>query len=384
MITQIKYQQCNSCILDTKDDPEISFNEKGICNYCTDYNEKYVKHALTDEQKKLKLNELVQKIKQAGKGKKYDSIMGLSGGVDSSYLALIAKQLGLNPLLVHFDNGWNSELAVMNIEGIIRKTGFDLFTYVVDWNEFKDLQYSYIKAGVLDWEIPTDHGFYACLFDQAYKHKIKYILTGHNYQTEAILPNSMRWSKLDVANIKDIHAKFGSRKLRTFPMLGFFKFSWYNFALKLTRANILELVHYNKDEAKEIIKKEFGWRDYGGKHYESIFTRFYQGYVLKEKFGFDKRKAHLSNLILSGQITRAQALEEIAQPPYNPELLKEDFDYVAKKFDLSPDQFRKLLDEPNKSHLDYKSYETGLYLNHIKFMKAIRPITTILKKLLGK
>jgi tRNA(Ile)-lysidine synthase TilS/MesJ len=243
---------------------------------------------------------------------------------------------------------------------------------------------SYIKAGVLDWEIPTDHGFYACLYDQAYKHKIKFILTGHNHQTEAILPNTMRWSKLDVANIKDIQKKFGKKKLKSFPLLGFFKLTWYMFVLKLERANILELIEYNKDAAKEEIIKEFGWRDYGGKHYESIFTRFYQGYVLKEKFGFDKRKAHLSNLILSGQMTREQALAEVAKPPYDTQLFQEDFEYVAKKFDMNPSEFRVLLSQPNHSHLEFASYETGLYLQHARFMSAIRPFTKIIKKVIGK
>lgn len=381
MTEKITYKQCTNCILDTNDDPGIRFDEKGVCNYCNNYIHTYVRHALSSEQKKTQLDTLVKKIQASGKGKKYDSIMGLSGGVDSSYLALVAKQMGLNPLIVHFDNGWNSELAVQNIEGILKKTGFDLFTFVVNWNEFKDLQMSYIKAGVLDWEIPTDHGFFACLYDQAYKHGIRYILTGHNHQTEAILPKTMRWSKMDVANILDIHHKHGKVKLKTFPMLGFFKYNRYMFASKLERVNILELIEYNKDEAKEIIKKEFGWRDYGGKHYESIFTRFYQGYVLKEKFGFDKRKAHLSNLILSGQISREQALEELAKPAYDAQLFKEDFDYVAKKFDWTPEEFKNILAQPNKAHSDYKSYETGLYVKHKKFMTAIRPLTSVLKKL---
>lgn len=371
---------CSNCILDTNDDPNIKFDEKGVCNYCSTYIEKYVKNAPSADDKSKQLEDYISQIKVQKGRKKYDCIMGLSGGVDSSYLALKAKGFGLNPLVVHFDNGWNSELAVKNIEGIINKTGFDLFTYVVDWEEFKDLQLSYIKAGVLDWEIPTDHGFYACLFEQAYKYKIKYILTGHNYQTEAILPKSMRWSKLDVSNIRDIHSKFGTKKLKTFPILDFYKHTWFTFILKLQRVNILEYIDYNKEKAKEIIKKEFNWTDYGGKHYESIFTRFYQGYVLKEKFGYDKRKAHLSNLILSGQITRNEALEELAKPGYDADLLKRDFEFVAKKFDLTLDQFKAILNEPNHSHLDFKSYETGLYRQHEKFMKAISPVTNLFKK----
>lgn len=373
---------CTNCILDTHDDPNIQFDENGVCNYCNVYIEKYIKNALSAEQKRKLLEGYITQIKSQKGRKQYDCIMGLSGGVDSSYLALKAKEFGLNPLVVHFDNGWNSELAVKNIEGIIRKTGFDLFTYVVDWEEFKDLQLSYIKAGVLDWEIPTDHGFYACLYEQAYKHRIKYILTGHNYQTEAILPKSMRWSKLDVANIMDIHSKFGTKRIKTFPLLGFFKFTWFSFILKFQRVNLLEYLNYNKDQAKDLIKKEFNWSDYGGKHFESIFTRFYQGYVLKEKFGFDKRKAHLSNLILSGQMSRQQALEEIEKADYNPELLKQDFEFVAKKFDMSLDQFKSLLSAPNQSHLNFKSYETGLYRHHEKFMKKISPISRMFKSLI--
>lgn len=373
---------CTNCILDTHDDPNIQFDENGVCNYCNAYIEKYIKNALSAEQKRKLLEGYITQIKSQKGRKQYDCIMGLSGGVDSSYLALKAKEFGLNPLVVHFDNGWNSELAVKNIEGIIRKTGFDLFTYVVDWEEFKDLQLSYIKAGVLDWEIPTDHGFYACLYEQAYKHRIKYILTGHNYQTEAILPKSMRWSKLDVANIMDIHSKFGTKRIKTFPLLGFFKFTWFSFILKFQRVNLLEYLNYNKDQAKDLIKKEFNWSDYGGKHFESIFTRFYQGYVLKEKFGFDKRKAHLSNLILSGQMSRQQALEEIEKADYNPELLKQDFEFVAKKFDMSLDQFKSLLSAPNQSHLNFKSYETGLYRHHEKFMKKISPISRMFKSLI--
>jgi N-acetyl sugar amidotransferase len=364
---------CVNCILDTHDDPNLLFNEKGVCNYCLNYQKKYVYELPSLEFRSQQLKELLEKIKQNGVGKKYDSIMGLSGGVDSSYLAFLAKQWGLNPLLIHFDNGWNSELAVKNIDSIISHTGFDLYTYVVDWEEFKDLQLSYIKASVLDWEIPTDHGFFAMLYKQASKHNIKYILTGHNFQTEAILPKTMRWSKMDVANIIDIHRKYGTKKLKTFPLMGFFEYSNYQLVKKIERLNLLEYVEYDKNQAKEIIKKEFAWRDYGGKHYESIFTRFYQGYVLKEKFGYDKRKAHLSNLICSGQITKKEALIEIQKNPYNSELqLEDDKEYVLKKLGLTEEKFNELMKSPVKSHLEYKSYTTGIYLSHEKFMKKIK------------
>jgi N-acetyl sugar amidotransferase len=377
-----EFQQCTHCILDTHDDPSIVFDKDGVCNYCNDYKRKYVDNAPTREQKQRELEAVLKEIKAAGKGKKYDSIMGLSGGVDSSYLAFKAKEWGLNPLIVHFDNGWNSELAVKNIEGIINKTGFDLYTYVVDWEEFRDLQLSYIKASVLDWEIPTDHGFFAMLYKQAGKNNIRHILTGHNHQTEAILPKTMRWSKMDTANIIDIHDKFGKIKLRTFPMMNFFEYIYLQKIKKINRVNLLELIDYDKEAAKKLIIEEFGWRDYGGKHYESIFTRFYQGYVLKEKFGYDKRKAHLSNLICSGQITKQQALEEIAKPPYDAKQLAEDKEYVIKKLEWDTAEFEAMMNKAPVSHLHYKSYETGLYRKHEKFMQRIKPLTKLIKKVL--
>ncbi len=322
------YQQCSHCILDTHDDVNIQFDQNGVCNYCNSYKANYELNKPTAKQLEEKLDAELTAIKTVGIGKKYDCIMGLSGGVDSTYLAYKAKELGLRPLIVHFDNGWNSELAIQNIENIINKTGFDLFTYVVNWEEFRDLQLSYIRAGVLDWEIPTDHGFFATLYKQASKNKIPFIITGHNHQTEAIMPKSMRWSKMDIANIKDIHHKYGKIPLRTFPMMGFFEYTYYQRFKHIRRINLLEMLPYDKSEAKKIITEQFGWRDYGGKHYESIFTRFYQGFVLKEKFGFDKRKAHLSNLICSGQMSRENALEEIRKPAYKPEHLLEDTEYV--------------------------------------------------------
>lgn len=376
------YQQCTHCILDTNDDPDIQFDANGICNYCNSYQVNYELNKPTAKQLEEKLEAELNTIKTAGIGKKYDCIMGLSGGVDSTYLAFKAKELGLRPLIVHFDNGWNSELAIQNIENIINKTGFDLFTYVVNWEEFRDLQLSYIRAGVLDWEIPTDHGFFATLYKQASKNKIPFIITGHNHQTEAIMPKSMRWSKMDIANIKDIHSKFGKIPLRTFPMMGFFEYTCYQRLKHIRRINLLEMLPYDKNDAKRVIMEQFGWRDYGGKHYESIFTRFYQGYVLKEKFGFDKRKAHLSNLVCSGQITRDMALEEIKQPAYKPEQLHEDMEYVLKKLGLSQTEFDEIMKAKPVPHSAFKSYETGLYLKHIRFMQLISPVSKLIKKII--
>lgn len=374
------YRMCSHCILDTHDDPNLVFDEDGVCNFCLSYRDKYIDKFPTLEERTEKLEALLNLIRKEGERKKYDCIMGLSGGVDSSYLAWKAKEWGLKPLLVHFDNGWNSELAVKNIDNIVSVTGFDLYTYVVDWEEFKDLQLSYIRASVLDWEIPTDHGFFAMLYKTAAKNNIKYILTGHNFQTESILPKTMRWSKMDVANIKDIHYQFGTVKLRTFPLMGFFEYSYYQLIRKIERLNLLEYIDYDKVKAKEIISREFEWQDYGGKHYESIFTRFYQGYVLVEKFGVDKRKAHLSNLICSGQISKDEALKELALPPYSdPNLLREDRAYIIKKLGLTENEFGDIMNTPPRSHLEFKSYETGLYLKHISIMKRLSIIKNLFK-----
>jgi N-acetyl sugar amidotransferase len=373
--------QCVNCILSTADEDTISFDSNGVCNYCNSYIRNYGSvEPLESRQKKLTV--LVDRIKIESKGKKYDALLGLSGGVDSTYLAMMAKDLGLRVLLVHFDNGWNSELAVSNIEKVLNYTKFDLHTYVVNWDEFKDLQRSYILAGVIDWELPTDHGFYACLFETAKKFRIKHILTGHNYQTEAIMPKSMRWSKLDVANLLDIHKKFGHVKLKTMPLLSFWKYNYYKWILKTEFHNFLHYIDYNKEETKRNIIAILGWRDYGGKHYESIYTRFYQGYVLIKKYSKDKRKAHLSNLICSGQISRDEALVELAKPAYEEDVFKRDYQFFLKKMNFNENEFESIMNSKPVSHLEYKSYETGLYRKHEAIMIALKPFTRILKRIL--
>lgn len=376
--------QCSKCVLDTHDDSNLTFNSEGVCQYCQNYENLYVKNKLTDLEKSNKFNEIISEIK-VNRGRKYDCILGISGGVDSTYVAYLCKEHGLNPLLVHFDNGWNSELAVKNIEKILQYTGFDLYTYVVDWDEFRELQLAYIRSGVLDWEIPTDHGFLACLYRKVIKHDVKYILTGHNYQTEGILPKSMRWSKLDTDNIIDINQKYGKAKLNSFPMLSFWRHLYIDRIRNVKQINILHYAPYNKDVAKKIIIEKMGWRDYGGKHYESIFTRFYQGYVLPEKYQVDKRKAHFSTLINSGQMTKIEALEELKKNPYpSLEMLNEDKEFVIKKLRLSSEEFEQIMRSKPVSHLNFKSYETGLYRNHERFMQRIKPLTSLVNKILNR
>jgi N-acetyl sugar amidotransferase len=348
------YQQCSMSVMDTIADPNITFDEQGVCNYYHEFKIQEKNQVKYGEAGKEKLQAIVSEIKAAGKGKKYDCITGVSGGVDSTYLALQAKKLGLRPLIVHFDNGWNSELAVKNIENIISRLGFDLYTLVVDWEEFKDIQMAYLKASVVDIEAITDHAILGTLFRLAAKNDIKYILSGTNVVTEATLPKHWIFNKYDHVNIKDIHAKFGSLKLRTYPL---FTGKEKRMCIRLKgiqSVSPLNYMDYNKAAVKNEIIQELGWRDYGGKHYESVFTRFYQGYILPVKFGIDKRKAHLSNLIFSGQITKEEALAELEKPGYDPQQLKEDYAFVLKKFNLTDAEFDALMKQPRREHQEFK------------------------------
>lgn len=349
--------QCSKCVLDTNDDPILTFNTKGVCNHCQAYEKEFLVNPLTESEKSEYVNNILTQIKKDGG--QYDCIIGLSGGVDSSYLAYLAKQWGLKALLVHMDNGWNSELAVDNINRIVDYTGFDLHTEVLDWEQFKDLQFSYIKASVLDWEVPTDHIIRSTLYKLAVQKKCKHILSGTNYQTEFILPHSMRYNKADTDNMKDIHKQFGARSISKLNLMSPLKIKRIVKRHGIQSHPLLNLVNYNKDEAKKTIMEKMGWRDYGGKHYESIFTRFYQGYVLYTKFNIDKRKAHLASLINSGQITKHEALLELQNPPYpSDSMQKEDFEYVAKKFDMSVEEFTKLLSKQPVPHSHFKQYNS--------------------------
>lgn len=370
------YQQCSVSVMDTIADPDITFDEKGICNYYYEYLAAEERAVLKGEQGLRKLKELADTIKKTGAGQEYDCIMGLSGGVDSTYIAWTAKQLGLRPLAVHFDNGWNSELAVQNIENIVTKLGIDLFTYVINWEEFKDLQISYLKASVVDIEAITDHAIFATLYRIAGERKIKYILNGTNVHTEQTLPKSWIHSKSDHINIKSIHRQFGRVQLKTFPFMDAKVKRYYQQIMGVQSVSILNNIEYNKKKVKELIQQQLGWRDYGGKHYESIWTRFYQGYILPTKFNIDKRKAHLSDLIFGGQITKAEALEELQKPIYDHEQFKVDYDFVLKKLGLSKDEFGRIMALPRKSHYDY-DYEMPIDQRY----PILKPVKAIYRKL---
>ncbi len=375
------YKQCKKCILDTSDDVDITFNQVGICSYCQKYElEERIYHpdAFTAERE---LSNWITKIKSEGKGKPYDCILGISGGVDSTYLALKAKEFGLRPLFVHFDNGWNSELAVKNIENIVTKLEYDLHTVVIDWEEFRDLQLAFLRASVVDIELITDHAILASLYKLAIQHQIKFILSGVNYVTESILPSSWIHDKRDHVHIRAINKQFGTRELKKFPLLNstlLIQAAW----LGVQSVPLLNYMPYNKKDVKKQIINLLQWRDYGGKHYESIFTRFYQSYILVKKFGVDKRKAHLSNLICSGQMTREEALSEISTPSYPPELQRQDLMFVLKKFGLTEAEFEKIMKLPVKKHSDYP-VNRGIY-DRYKILKILSPVWKLLKKIRHK
>ena len=356
----VPYRQCSVSVLDTVDDPAMRFDELGRCHYYHEYVQAEREHVHTGEQAEEILARIVDRIRRDGRGRPYDCIMGLSGGVDSTYLAYVAKQLGLRPLAVHLDNGWNSELAVKNIENIVSRLGIDLHTHVIDWEEFRDLQLAYLKASVVDIEVLTDHAILAILMRVAGQRGIKHILSGTNVVTEQVLPRHWIYQKSDHVNILAIHRQFGTRPLRTYPLLDTKAKKYHAIVRGVRSHSLLNLVPYRKQDVKLVIQNELGWRDYGGKHYESIFTRFYQGYILPVKFGIDKRKAHLSNLIFSGQMTKAEALADLAVPIYAPEQLRDDTTFVLKKLELSPEEFSLLMAQPPRAHTDFEC-ERPLY-----------------------
>ena len=372
------FQQCSLSLMDTIEDPDIRFDDNGICNYFKEYKQAEAQFVIPGAEGKMKFEGIVNKIIDAGKNRKYDCILGLSGGVDSTYLCWLAKQYNLRPLIVHFDNGWNSELAVSNIEQTISRLGFDLYTYVVDWPEFRELQLSYLKASVVDIEVLTDHAFMAVLYEQARKWNIKFVLAGMNIVTEQVLPKYWIYNKGDDVNIKDIQSKYGRTpvsRLKSYPFLNYTNKLYCERVLKMDVISPLNFIEYKYTDIKDLITQQLGWRDYGGKHYESVWTRFYQGYILPRKFHIDKRKAHYSNLIFSGQLTKSKAINLLAEPMYEQALLRQDVDFVLKKLGLEVDEFEKLMRLPRREHREFQT---------LKGFKDRYPVVKFLSKVTGR
>ncbi len=336
-------------------DPEIRFDENGYCNNCTSFLQKAPVRLVDESKREDLLKAMVRQMKKEGRSRKYDCIIGLSGGTDSTYVAYLVKQLGLRPLAVHLDNGWDSELAVSNIEKVVKALDFDLITHVIDWHEFRELQISFLRASTSDVEIPTDLAINAVLYHVAHRQGVPYVVSGSNYNDEGAFPESWAYGHLDWKYVKRIHRKFGSRRLTTFPHMSMAALLYYVAVKRIRVISILNYVPFNKAQVSEIIQKELGWRPYGGKHYESIYTRFMQTYLLPRKFNIDVRKAYYSSLILRNQMTRECALEELNKPAASQQQLDEDHEYFLKKMQLTEEAFTEIMNAPIKTHHDYGS-----------------------------
>lgn len=354
---RLGHRVCVACVMDTSD-PDITFDDDGVCNHCKRYPEHL--RTLGDERERAgKLDGIVETLRRSGRNSDYDCIMGLSGGVDSSYLAYLAvRELDLRPLVVHVDSGWNSELAVSNIEHLCKNLELDLHTLVIDWSEMRDLQLAFFRAGVANLDVPQDHAFNAAMLSEARKFGVKSVLNGGNMQTESILPKAWGYDASDPKHLRSIHKAYGSLPLRSYPVRSDLdRLIVDPFVRRMKVYRPLEFVEYDKTSAKTLLQTELGWRDYGGKHYESRFTKFFQAYYLPTKFGFDKRKAHLSSLIASGQLTRADALVELSRPLYDERELEQDIAYFCKKLGLSRAEFDSVMVEEPRTFQAFPNRE---------------------------
>jgi len=363
-------------------DPNIVFDEKGECNHC-----RSARQALAaipkGKEAEAQLSEIVDMVKKGGKGKPYDCIIGLSGGADSSYLLHCAKDWGLRPLLFHVDGGWNSGVAEGNINKLIARLGFDVKEYKVDWEEMKDLQRAFLAAGVPNQDIPQDHLFFATLFRQCRKYGIRYWLSGSNLASESILPSAWGYSAMDGEHVRAIHNQFGKKALNTFPVLSFYEYCRFfldvNALRQIHALTPLDLLQYDIFQAKQILHDQYDWQDYGKKHCESRFTKYFQGYFLPTRFGFDKRKAHLSSLIVSGLLSREDACAEFANPPYQPEELANDTSYICTRLGYTSDEWIQLLSAPVHSHQDYGTSSEKIKRT-TQFFRLLGKAKRVLKK----
>ena len=358
-MSQRPYQICKRCVMDTTDS-KIRFDQAGVCDHCITFDTKVMPNWHTDEQGEKALMTIVDGIKAEGKGKDFDCIIGMSGGIDSSYLTYLAKEkMGLRPLVFHVDAGWNSQEAVNNIERIVDRLGLDLFTEVIDWEEMRDLQLAFFKAGVPHIDTPQDHAIFATMYNFAEKYNVRHILTGANYSTECVR-NPIEWMyyQSDSVQLKDIHQKHGTRPLRNFPITSILRHKIYlRYWRKIQVVTPLNYLPYHKADAMRLLQEKYGWQPYPQKHFESRFTRFYEGFWLPTKFGYDVRRVQYSSLILTDQMTRAEAIERLKQPPLDPEIARQEFDYVATKIGITSEELRRYLEQPNRTYRDFKSQE---------------------------
>lgn len=352
------YQICTKTIMDTTD-PTIVFNEKGESDYYTNYIDNIVPNWNTGPEGYDALMKIADRIKKTSRNKDFDCIIGLSGGLDSSYAAYVAKEImGIRPLIFHVDAGWNTDKAVGNIEKLINGLSLDLYTEVINWEEMKDLQVAFLKSQIADQDLPQDYAFFSGLYKFAKKHKINYVLTGGNFSTECCREPE-EWGGfpgIDLRLVRDIHGQFGKRPLKTFPLVDILSYKiYYKYVYGMEVFKPLNLVPYHKADAEQLLFDKFGWESFQHKHHESRFTRFYEDYWLPRKFGYEKRRAHFSSLILTGQMTREEALERISKPELSEDFLQKEFEYVANKLDLTKEELQHIFEGPNKTFKDYKN-----------------------------
>ena len=366
------YQICTRCIMDTTD-PEIVFDAGGWCNHCRGWFARSEFYALSLAERTRRLGILVEEIKRRGHGQDYDCIIGVSGGVDSSYVAIKVKELGLRPLAVHVDNGWNSEKAVGNIKRIVEPLHIDLSTLVLNWKEFRELQLAFLRASTPDSEIPSDHAIVASFYGASSRHHVAYCMNGINFRTEGIHVREWSQGHLDSRYIKSVYEEFTGKRLKHFPLIPVTTLVLNIVLHRPKNVFLLDYLDYDKQSAKRMLIDDYGWEDYGGKHYESVYTRFYQGWILPHKFGYDKRRMHLSTLICSAQITRDEALKEISTPPYPPEWVEPDKIFVAKKLGISREEFDSIMAAPKRRYCDYPNLQNhwafGRGLDLFRFLK---------------
>lgn len=369
-----KYQRCSRCVMDTTDS-KITFDADGLCDHCRNYDRRIRPYWKPQENRYDELEKIAEKIRKAGKGRDYDCLLGLSGGADSSYLAYIVKEvMHLRPLAYLIDAGWCLNVAVENIEKIVKGLDLDLYTEVVNWKEMADLQLAFFKSSISSCDFPQDHAIYSGLYNFAVKHHIRYVLTGSNNSTEFIRP-PVEWIYMnDVVMMRDIHKKFGKVPLKTFPSCGILKYKiLYRYVYGMKRIYPLDYVVYDKEKAERFLHDAYGWTRYENKHYENVFTRFFEGYYLPHKFGFDTRKNVLSNQILAGTMTRETALKILKQPPYDPDQMEQDKEYIAKKLGITVKEFDRMIAKPKKTPADYKNemwlMKLGVALSRITGME---------------
>lgn len=371
-----RYQECSFCVMDTTD-PQIVFDDQQRCNHCRDFQNLIGTSWFPGEDGALRLERLLERIKKEGKRRPHDCIIGLSGGVDSSYLALKAYEWGLRPLVIHVDAGWNSELAVQNIERIVKYTGFELHTSVVNWDAMRNLQLSYLRSGVANQDVPQDHAFFAGLYHFAGKSGVRFVLGGGNSATEGIFPKAWLGPAMDARNLKAIHHRFGDTSIKEFPTIGLSKYYiWYPMVKRMTPVRPLNLMPYSKQSAVSCLESTLGWRNYARKHGESIFTKFFQNYYLPTRFGYDKRRPHLSSLIAAGSLERSKAVELLAEPLYDEGDLIRDRAYICRKLRISDDELRMLMDVPRRHYSEFPNWD--------RRYQALKRAQTLAQSLTGR